>query len=260
MARKKALSRETQAELFDYIRHGHHSYKDAARKFGVSQTTASRYYRDVLHRRGKEMAASGGVRLVVVRDEHDKLTFDVDEGYVGHAIVGSVTDHQKIQASNDVEAIVAFDEWLASVNEDRVALREMEEEADGADDIEQMLSEEKRRAALDAAVAQSGQKDALIADLRRMLDDAMATREELGRRLADAEAEAERLRKAMEERAVPALPETVYAVMVEKPVVKGYGYFTDLDAACARVNEMDEMAAVLGVPGSVNVHELTLRE
>lgn len=257
MARKKALSREMQAELFDYIRHGHHSYKDAARKFGVSQTTASRYYHDVLRRRGKEMIANGGVRLVVVRDEQDKLTFNVDEGYVGHAVVGSISDRHEIDATNDVEAIVRFDEWLATVNADRKALCEMEEETEGVD-LERELKEKSKL--LIEAVEQSEQKDALIADLQERLERATVDRDELEERLSGAESEIERLRAADEERVSYRLPETVYAVMVEKPAVKGFGYFTDLDVACAKVNEMDEMAAVLGMPGSVNVHELTLRE
>ena len=238
MARKRALSDEKAVELFDYIRHGHHSYSDAAKKFGVSVQTASRYYRDVLRKRGQQMQATGGVRVVAVRDVGDELTFDVERGYVAHAIVGGVEHDEPIEAFDDTDATAKFDEWMRSVDADREELVRMERDEG---------SEWRERA--EALEAELAERDAEVAQL-------MAANETLGREL-----DGLRVRVAeLELRLSGSMPDTIYAVLVEKPSVKGFGYYTDMDAACAKVAEMNEMAAWLGNPDSIDVHELQRRE
>ena len=238
MARKRALSDEKAVELFDYIRHGHHSYSDAAKKFGVSVQTASRYYREVLRKRGQQMQAAGGVRVVSVRDVGDELTFDVERGYVAHAIVGGVEHDEPIEAFDDTDATAKFDEWMRSVDADREELVRMERDEG---------SEWRERA--EALEAELAERDAEVAQL-------MAANETLGREL-----DGLRVRVAeLESRPSGSMPDTIYAVLVEKPSVKGFGYYTDMDAACAKVAEMNEMAAWLGNPDSIDVHELQRRE
>lgn len=247
MARKCALSDEQAVELFDYIRHGHHSYKDAAKKFGVSQTTASKYYREVLRKRGQEMQASSEGRVVTCRGD-DILTFGVEEGYVGHAVVGDVVDNVQIDAASDVDAIVKFDEWLESLEGDREELARIEEEQMWVIGMEKQLA------------AANMQADGLREELEQAVADADALRDEL----AAANEEIERLRKELEEgegRDERALPETVYAVLVERPELRGFGYYLDMDGAFAGLEFANDVARAMGGGNEAfSIHELKLRE
>ena len=244
MARKRALSDEKAVELFDYIRHGHHSYSDAAKKFGVSDQTASRYYREVLRKRGKQMQATGGVRVVAVRGVGDEMTFDVERGYVAHAIVGGVEHDEPIEAFDDTDATAKFDEWMRSVNADREELERLTEPAPVPE-----IKVERWRERAEALEAELAERETEVVQL-------MAANEALGKELdglRDRVAE-------LESQSSGSMPDTIYAVLIERPSVKGFGYYTDMDAACAKVAEMNEMAAWLGNPDSIDVHELQRRE
>lgn len=247
MAKKRALSDEKAVELFDYIRHGHHSYKDAAKKFGISQATASRYYHDVLRKRGQEMQASSEGRIVTFRGD-DCLTFGVEEGYVGHAMIGGVMDDRPLDASNDVEATVKFDEWLADLEGDREELARMEKEQLWMQRMEDRLAES------------NAETERLQGELEQAAAEACALRDEL----AAANDEIARLREEIESGAGQGggeLPDTVYAVLVEKPELRGFGYYLDMDGAFTGLEFANDVARAMGSGNEAfSIHELKLRE
>ena len=237
MGKKRALSAEQADELFCYIRSGH-SYKDAGKKWGVTQQTAGKYYREVLHRRSREAQANGGVR-VVADVGGDRLTFDVERGYVGETSVGGVSETRTFDAGDDKVAAEMFAEWLEEMEGERVALDEMLKPAPAPDvNVERWRDKAER---LESEVAELGER----------LSQAEAIRAELERRVEELES------KPQVE--VEGLPETIYVVVAERPCVKGYGYYVDMDTACAEVEHLNEVARLLGSDGAFDVHEIALR-
>ena len=242
MAKKRALTKEQADELFAYIRSGH-SYKDAGKKWGVTQQTAGRYYREVLHERSREAQVNGGIRIVAKRNDTDRLQFSVEDGYMAFASVGGVEDVFAMKAKDDAEATEKFDQWLEGIAEERDAYERAYQRAMSTDeDRISELKEENKRLKEDNAC------------LKLLIDQAEAMKAELSQKVEELES------KPQLEVEGYRLPQTVYVIVTEKPCVKGYGYYVDMDKACEEVSRLNEVAKMLGSDGAFDVHEVELRE
>ena len=251
MAKKRALNKEQARELFDYIRSGH-SYKDAGKKWGVTQQTAGRYYREVLHERSRKAQANGGVRIVAERGG-DRLTFSVDEGYMAHACIGGVDDVLAIKAKNDTEATEQFHEWLESVAAER-----MEYASQYLTSVPVNEALEKKVKELEGQVARLRDRAFELGDEAAELKTQLAEREAQLKSQAD-ELEALKSKSQVEVEGY-GLPSVVYAIIAEKPCVKCFGYYVDMDTACAETERLNEVTAMLGMQDAFDVHEVVLRE
>ena len=264
MPRKRSLNEVQTLELVDMVRKGF-SNKDIAKKFGIAESTVKTYYTRALRERGRENQRNGGgPRLVVIRNGTDKLLLDADKGYVGHTTIGGVEDTCVFKASGDPDAIVQFDKWLDDMQAeqefmDRIERREPATQKDDAD-RDYIGTWDPKQAAM---VLRGYSEGKLLRDVDRDMDVTLAC-EKRDARIAELEARVAELEEMVnsEKRqvAVGAQVDTAYALIAVRPKVKGYGMYTDMDAAFADLDKLNEVAAMLGSDGAFEVHEMEWRQ
>ena len=241
-------------ELFDMVRKGF-SNKDIAKKFGITESTVGTYYRRVLSERSKESQRNGGgPRLVVIRGL-DKLTFDVDAGYVGTFHLGDgMVDECAFKANDDADATIQYDEWREKMKAEKEFMDRIERKHD-----EPVDEDAAYIATWDTASAASILRDysdgKLLRDVDRDTDVAIAC-EERDTRIKELEA---KVAKKDVQRAYGTPSGTVYALVAVRPGIKGYGAYQDMDAAFAELDRLNEVASMLGADGAFEVHEMEWR-
>ena len=266
MARRRSLSDEQAVELFNMVHKGF-SNKDIAKKFGIAESTVKTYYRRVLRDRGKEAKRNGGgPRLVVMREGGAKLTFGVDEGYVGTCSVGGVVDEHVLEAKEDVAAIVEFDEWLGRMREEQEFLDRLERKHEEPVDDDAAYVATWDTASV-ASILRKYSDGKLLRDADRDTDVAIAC-EERDARMAEREDERKRSKARGKEREgmvsrkdtkVESSAGTAYAIIAVQPKIKGYGMYADMDAAFSKLDQLNEVTNMLGIDGAFEVHEMEWR-
>lgn len=242
MPRKRKLDHEQELELFEMVRKGY-SNKDIAKKFGIAQDTVGTYYRRTLRERGREQERSeSGERLVALRKVGDKLTFSVDDGYVGHAIVNGVEETCAFMAKDDTDAIGKFDKWLADMEAEQ-AFMDMVERRDEPQPQSQPLEDIRPIQVVEPPV----EREPVPSD-ERIREAVHEARQEFDAITT----------KHMEATGVPLADtsEPAYLIWAKRPEPKCYGLFLTMDAALAEVDRLNEVAKFLGSDGAFEVEEV----
>lgn len=244
VARKRALSKEQEMELFHMVQKSF-SNEEIAKKFGISKQTVGTYYRRVLRERGRELE-KGKPRAVVTYSDERFLTFDVDGGYVGHTTVGGIEETNMFKATDDADATAKFDKWLSDMDDEAAFLAMVEREP--VDVTPAPVPEIDVRPWKDVAAEAQGkvaqlEEDVLNKDLR----------------IAELEERVAAL-KASRALGFADTDDRCYVVMVTKPSLRGYGAYTTMEAALAEVDRLNETGALLGIDDAFSVHELSWKE
>lgn len=251
LPRKRSLNDAQALELFDMVRKGF-SNKDIAKKFGIAEKTVGTYYRRMLRERGKEAQRNGGgPRLVVMRNGTDKLTFDVDEGYVGRTKIDGIENDCTFKADSDPEAIIQFDEWLADMSAEREFM-DMVERKEPVDEDAAYIATWDTKAA--ANVLRDYEDNKLLRDVDRDMDVMLAC-EKRDSRIKE-------LEKALADKPAPkanGMSGTAYVLLAVKPHIKGYGLYLDMDEAFAELDRLNEVASMLGAENAFEIHEMQWR-
>ena len=250
MPKKRKLTDAQALELFEMVRKGR-TTDTIAKHFGIAKSTVNTYYRRVLSDRGKN---AGSPRLVVVRGM-DRLTFDVDKGYVGtFRLDGEMVEECVFEAREDAEAIIQYDEWRERMSAEMEFMKRIERKGD-----EPVDEDAAYIATWDAASVANILRDyndgRLLRDVDRDADVAIAV-EERDERIVELE---EKLAKRDVQKAYGTPVGTVYAVIAIKPKIKCYGAYQDMDRAFSELDRLNDVAGMLGVDGAFEVHEMEWR-
>ncbi|MBQ9006725.1 MAG: helix-turn-helix domain-containing protein [Atopobiaceae bacterium] len=240
MPRKRKLDHEQELELFEMVRKGY-SNKDIAKKFGIAQDTVGTYYHRTLRERGREQERSESrERLVAQRKLGQRLTFGVEEGYVGHATVNGVEETCTLMAKDDTDAIGKFDKWCADMRAEQEFMGMVE------------CRDEPQPQPLE------GIRPIQVVELP-VEREPVPSDERIREAIHEAQQEFDAITtKHMEATGVPLADtsEPAYLIWAKRPEPKCYGLFLTMDAALAEVDRLNEVAKFLGSDGAFEVEEV----
>ena len=241
MPRKRKLNHEQELELFEMVRKGF-SNKDIAKKFGIAQDTVGAYYRRTLRERGKEQdRGASRERLVALREIGNRLTFSVDDGYVGKTTVGGVEETCTFKASDDMDAIGKFDKWCADMRAEQEFMDMVERKGEPQPQDDEPVD-----------VTPAPVPEIVVRPWKEIAEERKQRIEELERELEEAKTQ----RVEFAEGYQMELHNPAYLIWAKHPEAKCYGLFLTMEDALTEMDRLNEVAKFLGSGGAFEVEEV----